>query len=126
MDTKKIRARLEEERDRLRRLRGQTEGDAAGEPERPALSELSFADQHAADVGTEVFERSKEQAIRHGIDQDLADVERALRKLDEGTYGRCEACGREIGARRLEAVPMARYCVDDQQRAERQGRAAAG
>ena len=42
----------------------------------------------------------------------LDDVELALRKLDEGTYGRCEVCGREIGEARLEVMPAARFCID--------------
>jgi DnaK suppressor protein len=44
---------------------------------------------------------------------DLADVERALKRLDEGTYGVCEACGGAISAERLEAVPAARLCATD-------------
>ena len=44
---------------------------------------------------------------------ELADVEHALKRLDEGTYGFCEACGGAISASRLEAVPAARLCATD-------------
>jgi len=43
---------------------------------------------------------------------ELEDVERALRRLDEGTYAACEACGRAIGADRLAASPLSRRCAD--------------
>jgi DnaK suppressor protein len=46
-----------------------------------------------------------------------------LKRLDEGTYGVCEACGREIPVARLDARPEARFCVDDQAQAEREARA---
>ena len=46
------------------------------------------------------------------IEAELADVERALERLDEGTYGVCERCGRPIGAERLETLPATRLCAD--------------
>ena len=54
-----------------------------------------------------------EQTDRGVIDQvgsDLDDVDAALRRLEEGTYGRCEACGQPIGEARLQILPAARYC----------------
>ena len=52
------------------------------------------------------------------IEQELADVGNALRRLDDGTYGTCESCGRPIPDERLGAFPAARYCVEDQRRLE--------
>jgi DnaK suppressor protein len=117
-----IRERLTNERDRLRTLRDQVEaGDPAAEAsETAALSELSSADQHPADVGSELFEKTKDRSIIAQLDAQLEDVDRALGKVGGNTYGRCEACGQEIDVERLEAVPTARFCVDDQQRAERE------
>ena len=48
------------------------------------------------------------------VRSDLDDVEAALRRLEEGTYGQCEACGTPIGEGRLAALPAARYCVGHQ------------
>ena len=48
------------------------------------------------------------------VRSDLDDVDAALRRLEEGTYGRCEACGGPIGEERLEALPAARYCLRHQ------------
>jgi RNA polymerase-binding transcription factor DksA len=52
-------------------------------------------------------------AILEQAEVELADVEHALKRLDEGTYGVCEACGGAISAERLEAVPAARLCATD-------------
>jgi RNA polymerase-binding transcription factor DksA len=120
----RARERLLRERDRLARIRAGLSGEAGETGADPdALSELSLADQHPADLGTEMFEREKDVSILERIDAELTDVERALKRVDEGTYGVCEACGRTIAKARLEARPEARFCVDDQAAAERQARA---
>jgi RNA polymerase-binding transcription factor DksA len=120
----KARRRLEEEHDRLIGIRGGLSGEAVnGTPEREALSELSLGDQHPADLGTEMFEREKDMSILDRVDTALTDVERALKRLEAGAYGACEACGRDIPTARLEIKPEARFCVDDQARAEREARA---
>ncbi len=113
------RSRLAEERSRLVRVRGGLDDDhMSDQTEQDSLSELSSVDQHQADMGTETFEREKDLSILEAIEAELADVEHALRRLDEGTYGTCEACGRPIDDERLEALPATRLCRDDQQRAE--------
>jgi len=113
------RTRLHEERSRLVRVRGGLDDDhLSDQTEQDSLSELSSVDQHQADMGTETFEREKDLSILEAIESELADVEHALRRLDEGTYGTCEACGRPIDDDRLEALPATRLCRDDQERAE--------
>lgn len=104
---------LTEERTRLEALRHRMD-DAAEEGQQEGLSELSTVDQHPADVGSETFERTKELSLQEDLDGRLADVARALEKLDAGTYGTCETCGEPIPDERLEAVPAARYCVEHQ------------
>ena len=56
---------------------------------------------------------------RNAVEGELEDIDDALRKLDEGTYGICEECGKPIDEARMEAVPWARYCVVDQARLEK-------
>ncbi len=119
MDDAEARQRLDEERARLAQVRdGLQEGNALDQSEGDSVAELSSIDQHQADLGTETFEREKDLAILESIEAELADVEHALRRLDEGTYGTCQACGRPIDDERLEALPATRLCRDDQQRAE--------
>ena len=109
---------LENERDRLKRLQAEALGDERGSSEQSDLGELSNLDQHPADLGTEVFEREKDLSIIETIDGELADIEAALGRLDDGSYGSCEKCGSPIGKERLEAVPYARLCIDDQTKME--------
>ena len=78
-----------------------------------------MSDQHPADVGTEMFEKEKDISILEQVTSELSDVDRALQRLDAGTYGVCEACGKPIGAERLRARPAATYCVRDQAMIER-------
>lgn len=114
------RRRLSEERDRLTRLlEGVREEDPDDEPEKSQLQELSGYDQHQADVGSELFEREKDESIAQRLETELEEIEDAFTRLDDGSYGSCEACGKPIGRDRLEAIPYARFCVDDQAKAER-------
>lgn len=126
MENDEVRARLDEERARLEGIReGYDEEGLTTESESENLAELSAADQHQADIGTETFERERDLSILEQVEAELADVEHALHRLDNGTYGTCEACGQPIGDDRLEALPAARFCLADQARAEKDARAAA-
>jgi DnaK suppressor protein len=124
MDSDQIRDRLAEERERLEGLR-QEYSALREESEEDGLQELSSVDQHQADTGTETFERSKDLSILDEVEAELGEIEYALRRLDEGTYGTCEACGKQIPDERLEAMPATRFCVDDQALAEQEARSAA-
>ena len=61
---------------------------------------------------TQAVERIAQVDAAKNLDAKLRDVERALVKLDEGSYGRCDVCGSAIGAERLEAIPWAGRCVE--------------
>lgn len=124
MDMDRARERLEQERERLEQVRRSFQpGDQEGEVGVEAPDELSAVDQHPADLGTDTFERQKDLSILESVEAELVEVERAERRIEEGTYGVCEGCGKPIGAARLEARPAARLCVEDQARAEREARA---
>jgi RNA polymerase-binding transcription factor DksA len=125
MDTDHARDRLAEEQVRLAEIRSGFDGLNA-ESESESLGELTSSDQHQADVGTETFDRERDLSILEQVEAELADVEHALRRIDDGSYGTCEACGRTIADARLEAVPAARFCIDDQAVAEREARSPSG
>jgi RNA polymerase-binding transcription factor len=76
-----------------------------------AGSNLSFG-KRIGEGTTEAVERISTTLMARSIAAGLADVDRAIEKLDEGTYGRCDECGRPIPAARLEAVPATAYCVE--------------
>ncbi|MFM8305339.1 MAG: TraR/DksA family transcriptional regulator [Actinomycetota bacterium] len=94
-----IRSQLEQERDRVR---GQL---------RDLHAEDSSFDDGFADTSQVTAERGEIDALAGSLTETLRDLEDALGKFDAGTYGICEACGSEIGAARLEAMPAARLCI---------------
>ena len=123
MDADEVGRRLESERARLAELREDFELEhLQTESEQENLSELSTAAQHQADLGTETFDRERDLSILEQVEAELADVEHALERLESGTYGTCEACGRPIDDARLEAQPATRFCMEDQAAAEREAR----
>lgn len=79
---------------------------------RDATSELSSYDNHPGDLGNETFEAEKNISFRTRDKFLLSEVETALKKISEGTYGSCEICHKEIGTERLEVRPYARLCID--------------
>ena len=83
-----------------------------------SIGELSVCDNHPGDIGDELFERSKDVALRDNAQVLLDGVEIAFRKMDEGTYGQCDVCGKQIPLDRLEAIPWARECVHCQRSEE--------
>ena len=123
MDTDLARQRLADERERLNGVRATFDDEGLTEQsESDSVGELSSYDQHQADMGTETFEREKDLSILEQVEAELADVEHALRRLDEGTYGTCEVCGKAIPDERLEAMPATRLCLEHQAEAEREVR----
>jgi DnaK suppressor protein len=83
-------------------------GDAVGD-----------AGDDQADVGAKTFEREHELALTHNARELLAQNERAIARIEAGTYGTCESCGEAIGKARLQAFPRATLCVSCKQREER-------
>ncbi|MDF9408066.1 TraR/DksA C4-type zinc finger protein [Pelotomaculum isophthalicicum JI] len=77
-----------------------------------SVSELSNYDNHPADIGSEVFERSKDFALRENAMITLTAVNEALEKINNGTYGICDVCGGKIQIERLDAVPYTTLCRD--------------
>lgn len=124
IDLDRARQDLEAERTRLDQMRASLARESAvAEADPDATSEVAGADENPADMGTRMFDRERAVSILQRIDDDLADVRNALRRIDGGGYGTCEACGRLITPARLEARPAARFCLDDQARLEREARA---
>ncbi|KOX36758.1 MULTISPECIES: TraR/DksA family transcriptional regulator [unclassified Streptomyces] len=74
-----------------------------------------------ADTGTKNITREHELALAANAREMLEQSEHALERLDAGTYGLCEVCGRPIGKARMQAFPRATLCVEDKQRQERRG-----
>jgi len=76
-----------------------------------AISELSAYDNHPGDVGSEMYERSKDLGLLENTRQQIAEIEEAQRAISEGDYGYCHNCGQSIPEKRLLALPRTLLCV---------------
>jgi DnaK suppressor protein len=72
----------------------------------------SSFDDNFADSGQVAAEQGENKVLASQLRGELDEVERALAKLDDGTYGKCETCGEPISEARLEAKPAARFCIN--------------
>lgn len=109
------RDRLVAEQDRLH---GEIESLRSGEnvsvTERASTGDLSGNDQHPAEEGTETFDRERDISLLESFENEMDEVQAALDRLEDGSYGKCEICDRPIGDERLDALPATRYCIDHQ------------
>jgi len=110
-----IRMRLVDEATGFEAEIGRSESDIA---DRLGDSVIDAGDDQA-DIGAKAFEREHELSLAYNVKELLAQTERALARIDAGTYGRCESCGEAIGKARLQAFPRATLCVRCKQREER-------
>jgi RNA polymerase-binding transcription factor DksA len=111
-DADAARSRLESDRDRVTGLIEGLREEGLDEEEADQVGDLSHLPLHQADQGSEVFEREKDMAILEQLERELAEIEAALQRLDDGTYGVDEVTGDPIVPERLEAYPIARTNVD--------------
>ncbi|MEA2002834.1 MAG: TraR/DksA C4-type zinc finger protein [Actinomycetota bacterium] len=111
MNTDSAVVALKEEREKLVRQLAELGATESGE----LTGEVDYGDGFA-DAAAATAERSEVLGIVDNVTKLLADVDQALAKVDDGTYGLCKACGKEIGAARMEFRPTSRYCVDCKQR----------
>lgn len=111
MDADRARELLARERRRVEEALAQLAPDAG--------DELSNLDQHPADLATEVFEAERDEGLSDGLREELEAIERAERRLEEGTYGISVESDRPIPDARLEAIPWAERTAEEQARFDR-------
>ena len=116
-ETAEFKNRLEAERERLRGAISFLEEENPGSIE-DELGELAGGgvDNHLGDTATATYDRELDEGLEEGAQHTLAEVEAALQRIEDGSYGVCEVCGEPIGAERLSAIPWARLCIADQRR----------
>lgn len=110
-------------------IRKELEAEAAGLREDISTAESEIAERlgdavgdagdDSADAGAKTFQREHELALTQNARELLAQTERALARIEDGSYGVCESCGQPIGKARLQAFPRAVLCVSCKQREER-------
>ena len=113
-DDDAARRRLEADKNRVQGLISSLHGEGLDEEAADATGDLTHV-SHAAEQASDTFEREKDMAILEQLENDLAEIEAALHRLDEGTYGIDEVSGEPIQRERLEAFPAARTNIDSSQ-----------
>ena len=119
IDTDRFRERLLEERKRveaaIQYLREEHPGSLEEEIEEPT----GTSDNHLADTATATLDREIDYTLGENSEQVLAEIDDALQRIEDGTFGTCRTCGQLIAPERLEAMPWATQCIDCKRREER-------
>ena len=118
IDTEHLRRRLLEERkrivDAIENLHNENPGSIADETDEP-----TFQNNHLGDIATVTFDREMASTLEDNSTHVLTEIDGALQRMEDGTYGLCERCGQPIGGERLEALPWATLCIEDKRKLER-------
>ncbi len=120
---------LEKYKSKLMMLRGEykqtlssvKENNSLGLSQREEYQELSYYDNHPADIGTEDFMREMSYAKLDYIKNTISQINEALKKIDNNTFGICENCGKNIEKERLDALPYSPYCIKCENEKEKPG-----
>ena len=86
-----------------------------------SLTSARQAGEELADVGSDDFMRETELTLMTGEGRRLAEIQNAIERMEEGTYGRCTDCGGKISEERLEAIPYTELCIECQSQRESNG-----
>jgi RNA polymerase-binding protein DksA len=113
IDTKHFREELLEHRERLLNTIKRHDIGTSSLTEETGELVSSSNDNHLADTATETYERELDEGLEEDARDQLHQVDEALTRIEEGTYGNCASCGKEIPVERLEAVPWTTLCIDD-------------
>jgi RNA polymerase-binding protein DksA len=92
------------------------ERDYMGRPQREQAGDLSAYSHHIADRATDSYEMERQVEMLSSRSDILYEIEEALFRIKDGTYGVCERCGAYIPKERLEAIPYARLCIECKKR----------
>jgi RNA polymerase-binding transcription factor DksA len=113
IDTDEFRTLLEQERERLTKavkfLHDENPGSLT--EELGDIVEAGIDYNHLGDTASATFDRELDEGVGERAQQIIEEIDAALRRLDDGTYGRCEVGGEPIPVERLRAIPWARRCV---------------
>ena len=119
IDTEHFRAVLIEERERVERAIANLHDDHPGTIDDEVEETSGVSDNHLAETATATLDREIDYTLEENSGQVLAEIDAALKRIEDGTYGKCGECGKEIPVERLEVYPWASLCIEDAREAER-------
>jgi DnaK suppressor protein len=109
-----LRESLLKEQQELRSQLTELETSTFSDSQSDLTGETAF-DEEYADSGTATFERERDLSLENNVRDLLEKIEKALSRMDEGTFGVCERCGKPIEKARIKALPYASLCIKDKQ-----------
>ena len=118
IDIDHFRALLLEERERVQSAIAHLRADHPGSLDDEVEEVAASADSHLGEAAAATLNREIDYTLGENSEQILSEIDAALKRIDDGTYGVCTVCGKEIGIERLEAYPWASLCIDDARKAE--------
>jgi RNA polymerase-binding protein DksA len=118
VDVERFRTLLDEERRRVLDAIDYLHKENPGSPD-DETQEESASNNHLADTATETLDREIDYTLEENSENVLAAIDSALQRIEDGTYGKCVNCGKEIGEERLAALPWATLCIDCRRLEER-------
>ena len=118
IDTDRFREALLEERRRVEAALDNLHDETRGTLYDDAGEETAF-DNHLADTATETYDRELDYTLEENAEHVLSEIDAALQRIEDGTYGTCTHCDGRIPEERLEALPWATLCIDCQREQER-------
>lgn len=118
IDTQRFREALLEERQRVEHALATLRDEHPGSLDEEVEEIAATSDNHLAETATATLGREIDYTLGENSGEVLAQIDAALKRIDDGTYGTCTNCGREIPEQRLEAYPWASLCIDCKREAE--------
>jgi DnaK suppressor protein len=118
IETDRFRETLLEERKRVEAAIQNLHDEHPGTLAEDSGEETAY-DNHLADTATETYDRELDYTLEENSGHVLGEIEAALKRIEEGTYGTCTNCDRPIAVERLQALPRATRCIDCQRDRER-------
>ncbi len=119
VDTERFRQKLLEERQRVIEAISYLHEENPGTIEDETDEVVGSVDNHLADTATVTVDREIDYTLEENSEHVLAEIDAALKRIEDGTFGICRTCGKPIEPERLELLPYATQCIDDKRRAER-------
>jgi RNA polymerase-binding protein DksA len=113
VDTNRFRQALLDERERVAKAIDYLHEENPGSLEDESGEVVGTLDNHIGDVATVTYDRELDYSLEENSETVLREIDAALQRIEDGTYGVCEVCGRPIEEERLEAIPWTRLCLDD-------------
>ena len=117
-EIQELKAQLLAERKDLEAQYKELEESSFGTNQSELTGEMGF-DEEYADAGTATFERERDLSLVNNLRDLMERIDKALAKIEDGTYGLCDRCGKPIEKLRLKALPYANLCIKDKQAEER-------